>query len=249
MAGLLAGKACIVTGGSRGIGRSIVELFAREGARVWYLSRSEAEGAAELAAAAAAGGGSVERQACDVSSEAEVEAAIEAVIKASGGLDIVVNNAGITRDGLVFRMSLEDWEAVMRTNLTSAFLVCRAAARHMIKRRTGSIINVSSVVGIMGNGGQTNYSASKAGLIGFTKSLAREVSSRGVRVNALAPGFIDTSMTDKIPEEAKEKLKTGIPLGRTGSPEEVAKAALFLASDLSSYITGEILKVDGGMGM
>ncbi len=249
MAGLLAGKACIVTGGSRGIGRSIVELFAREGARVWYFSRSEAEGAAELAAAAAAGGGSVERQACDVSSEAEVEAAIEAVIKASGGLDIVVNNAGITRDGLVFRMSLEDWEAVMRTNLTSAFLVCRAAARHMIKRRTGSIINVSSVVGIMGNGGQTNYSASKAGLIGFTKSLAREVSSRGVRVNALAPGFIDTSMTDKIPEEAKEKLKTGIPLGRTGSPEEVAKAALFLASDLSSYITGEILKVDGGMGM
>ena len=193
MAGLLAGKTCVVTGGSRGIGRSIVELFAREGARVWYLSRSEAEGAEGLAAAAAEGGGSVERQACDVSSEAEVEAAVEAVIKVSGGLDIVVNNAGITRDGLVFRMSLEDWEAVIKTNLTSAFLVCRAAARHMIKRRTGSIINVSSVVGIIGNGGQTNYSASKAGLIGFTKSLAREVASRGVRVNALAPGFIDTS--------------------------------------------------------
>lgn len=249
MAGLLAGKACIVTGGSRGIGRSIVELFAREGARVWYLSRSEAEGAADLMAAAAAGGGSVERLACDVSSEAEVEAAIEAVITASGGIDIVVNNAGITRDGLVFRMSLDDWEAVLRTNLTSAFLVCRAAARHMIKRRTGSIINVSSVVGIMGNGGQTNYSASKAGLIGFTKSLAREVASRGVRVNALAPGFIDTSMTEKISDEMKDKLKTGIPLGRTGKPEEVAKAALFLASDLSSYVTGEILKVDGGMGM
>ena len=249
MAGTLAGKTCIVTGGSRGIGQAIVELFAREGGRVYYFSRSEAERAEALAAAAKEGGGSVARIACDVSSEEAVEAAIDSVIKAAGSIDVVVNNAGITRDGLVFRMSLEDWEAVIRTNLTSAFLVSRTVARHMIKKRSGSIINVSSVVGIMGNGGQTNYAASKAGVIGFTKSLAREVASRGVRVNALAPGFIETSMTDKIPAEAKEKLLGGIPLGRTGRPEDVAQAALFLAGDASSYITGEVIKIDGGMGM
>ena len=146
-------------------------------------------------------------------------------------------------------MSLEDWEAVLRTNLTSAFLVSRAVARHMIKRRSGSIVNMSSVVGITGNGGQTNYSASKAGVIGFTKSLAREVASRGVRVNAIAPGFIETAMTEKIPAEAKEKMKAGIPLGRTGKGEDVAAAALFLCSELSSYVTGEVIKVDGGMAM
>ncbi len=248
MQGLLIGKTCVVTGGSKGIGRAMVELFAREGGRVFYLSRSEAEDPEALAAAAGQGG-SVTWKKCDVAVEAEVEAALEAVVAEAGGLDVVVNNAGVTRDGLVFRMSLEDWETVLRTNLTSAFLVSRTAARHMIKRRSGSIINVSSVVGIMGNGGQTNYAASKAGLLGFTKSLAREVASRGVRVNALAPGFIETSMTDKIPAEAKEKLKATIPLGRNGAPEEVAKAALFLASELSSYVTGEVLKVDGGMGM
>ena len=170
-------------------------------------------------------------------------------IKEAGFIDAVVNNAGVTRDGLVFRMSLEDWNTVIATNLTSTFLVSRVAARYMIKRRSGCIVNVSSVVGITGNGGQTNYSASKAGVIGFTKSLAREVASRGVRVNAIAPGFIDTSMTDKIPEEAKEKLKSTIPLGRSGKPEEVAAAALYLCCELSSYITGEILKVDGGMAM
>ncbi len=238
---LLLGKVCIVTGGSKGIGRSIVDLFAREGARVFYFSRSEAEGDAAL--------GSVKWLACDVGDEAAVNAAVESVIAEAGAVDALVNNAGVTRDGLVFRMSLDDWETVVRTNLTSAFLVSRAVARHMIKRRSGSIVNVSSVVGIIGNGGQTNYSASKAGLIGFTKSLAREVGSRGVRVNALAPGFIDTSMTEKIPAEAKEKLKAGIPLGRTGTGEDVAAAALFLCSELSAYITGEVLKVDGGMGM
>ncbi len=248
MDGLLIGKTCVVTGGSKGIGRAMVELFAREGGRVYYLSRGEAEDPLALAAAAAAGG-SVAWKKCDVAVEAEVDAALEAIVKEAGALDVVVNNAGVTRDGLVFRMSLEDWETVIRTNLTSAFLVSRTAARHMIKKRAGSIINVSSVVGIMGNGGQTNYAASKAGLIGFTKSLAREVSSRGVRVNALAPGFIETAMTDKIPEEMKEKMKATIPLGRHGAPEEVAKAALFLASDLASYVTGEVLKVDGGMGM
>jgi 3-oxoacyl-[acyl-carrier protein] reductase len=238
---MLQGKVCIVTGGSKGIGRAIVELFAREGARVYYLSRSQAEGDGAL--------GSVKWIACDVANEAMVNEAVEAVVAEAGAIDALVNNAGVTRDGLVFRMSLSDWETVMRTNLTSAFLVSRSAARHMIKRRSGSIVNVSSVVGIIGNGGQTNYSASKAGLIGFTKSLAREVGSRGVRVNALAPGFIDTSMTENIPAEAREKLKAGIPLGRTGKPEEVAAAALFLCSDLSTYVTGEVLKIDGGMGM
>jgi 3-oxoacyl-[acyl-carrier protein] reductase len=246
---MLQGKVCIVTGGSKGIGRAIVGLFAREGARVYYFSRSEAEDPAALSALASAGGGSVRWIACDVADEARVAEASDAVVAEAGCVDALVNNAGITRDGLMFRMSLDDWETVLRGNLTSAFLVCRAVARHMIKRRAGSIVNVSSVVGIMGNGGQTNYSASKAGLIGFTKSLARELGTRGVRVNALAPGFIDTSMTEKIPAEAKERLKAGIPLGRIGAPEEVASAALFLCSDLSSYITGEVLKVDGGMGM
>jgi len=239
MENMLAGKTCIITGGSKGIGRAIVELFSREGARVFYFSRSEAEGL----------GGSAKWIACDVADEAQVNAAVEAVVALAGDIDALVNNAGVTRDGLVFRMSLDDWDTVLKTNLTSAFLVSRAVARLMIKRRSGSIVNVSSVVGIIGNGGQTNYSASKAGLIGFTKSLAREVGSRGVRVNALAPGFIDTAMTEKIPAEAKEKLKAGIPLGRTGRPEDVAAAALFLCSDLSAYITGEVLKVDGGMGM
>jgi 3-oxoacyl-[acyl-carrier protein] reductase len=241
MESMLSGKVCVVTGGSKGIGRAIVSLFAAEGARVYYLSRSEAKGDASL--------GSVKWIACDVADEAKVNEAVEAIVAEAGAIDALVNNAGVTRDGLVFRMSLDDWETVLRTNLTSAFLVSRAVARHMIKRRSGSIVNVSSVVGIIGNGGQTNYSASKAGLIGFTKSLAREVGSRGVRVNALAPGFIETAMTEKIPPEAKDKLKAGIPLGRTGKPEDVAAAALFLCSELSTYITGEVLKVDGGMGM
>ncbi len=245
---MLKDKVCVVTGGSKGIGRAIVAAFAAQGGRVYYLSRSEAEEPAALAASAAAGG-SVKWIACDVSKEAEVEAAIGTVVSEAGAPAVVVNNAGVTRDGLVFRMKLEDWETVMTTNLTSAFLVSRVAARHMIKARAGSIINLSSVVGITGNGGQTNYSASKAGIIGFTKSLAREVASRGVRVNAIAPGFIDTAMTDKIADEARTSLMASIPLGRSGSPEEVAKAALFLASDLSSYVTGEILKVDGGMAM
>ncbi len=248
MEAMLKDKVCVVTGGSKGIGRAIVALFAAQGGKVFYLSRSEAEDPAGLAAGAGPGG-SVRWIACDVAKEAEVEAAIAKVVAEGGVPAVVVNNAGVTRDGLVFRMKLEDWETVMATNLTSAFLVCRVAARHMIKARTGSIINLSSVVGITGNGGQTNYSASKAGIIGFTKSLAREVASRGVRVNAIAPGFIDTSMTDQIGAEARVKLMESIPLGRSGSPEEIAKAALFLASDLASYVTGEVLKVDGGMAM
>ncbi|MCX7025214.1 MAG: 3-oxoacyl-[acyl-carrier-protein] reductase [Spirochaetes bacterium] len=246
---LLKDKMAIVTGGSKGIGRAIVETFAREGATVTYLSRSLAEDHDYLQTTAAENGGSVAWISCDVADEKSVENALEQTIKAKGRIDVVVNNAGVTRDGLVFRMSLEDWNAVITTNLTSAFLVSRIAARHMIKQRSGSIINVTSVVGITGNGGQTNYSSSKAGLIGFTKSLAREVASRGVRVNAVAPGFIETAMTDGIPAEAKEKLKASIPLGRTGKPAEVASVVAFLASDMASYITGEIIKIDGGMAM
>lgn len=245
MSGILKDRVCVVSGGSRGIGKSIVERFAAEGARVYYLSRTEASSPFALAEGAAA----PKFVACDVSSEEGVEKALETVMGEAGAIDVLVNNAGITRDGLVFRMSLEDWNAVLATNLTAAFLLSRTVARHMIKRRSGSIINVSSIVGIMGNGGQTNYAASKAGVIGFTKSLAREVASRGVRVNALAPGFIDTDMSAKIPEDAKAKLLAGIPLGRPGRPEDVAEAALFLASDAASYITGEVIKIDGGMGM
>lgn len=245
---LLAGKRAIVTGGSKGIGLAVVKSFLGAGASVEYYSRSEAEEHGALEALAAAEGVSVLWVACDVADEAAVEAAVAASL-ARGPIDVLVNNAGVTRDGLVFRMQLDDWKAVIDTNLTSAFLLSRAVARAMIKQRSGSIVNVSSVVGIMGNGGQTNYSASKAGLIGFTKSLAREVAGRGVRVNAIAPGFVETSMTDKIPEEAKEKLKAQIPLARTARPEEIASVALFLASEMASYVTGEVVKIDGGMGM
>ncbi|TFG84938.1 MAG: 3-oxoacyl-[acyl-carrier-protein] reductase [Spirochaetales bacterium] len=245
---LLNGKNSIVTGGSKGIGLAIVKAFLGAGSSVEYLSRSKADDHASLEALAAGNGVTVRWTTCDVTDEASVEAVLEAAV-ARGPIDVVINNAGVTRDGLIFRMTLEDWKAVIDTNLTSAFLVSRTAARHMIKRRAGSIVNVSSVVGIMGNGGQTNYAASKAGLIGFTKSLAREVASRGVRVNAVAPGFVETAMTEKIPGEARDKLKASIPLGRTAAPEEIASVVLFLASDMASYITGEVVKIDGGMGM
>lgn len=245
---LLEGKNCVVTGGSKGIGLAIVEAFVAQGASVEYYSRSRASGHDAIAAAAGAKGRSLTWTACDVSDATALEAAIEASV-ARGPVDVVVNNAGVTRDGLVFRMSLEDWRSVVDTNLTSAFIVSRTAARAMIKRRSGSIINVASVVGITGNGGQTNYAASKAGLIGFTKSLAKEVASRGVRVNAIAPGFIDTAMTEAIPAEAKAKLLAQIPLGRAGSTAEVASVALFLASAMSSYVSGEVIKIDGGMAM
>ena len=237
---LLIGKICIVTGASRGIGAAIAARFRAEGAKVYALSRSAPQPVAE-----------VEEQwlACDVTDEASIEAAVKTVMEKEGRIDILVNNAGITRDGLLMRMKTQDWDDVLDTNLKSAFLLSRSVLRTMLKQREGCILNVSSVVGITGNGGQTNYSASKAGLIGFTKSLAREVASRNLRVNAIAPGFIETSMTDKIPEEFKQKLMDSIPLGRVGGVEEAANAALFLCSPLASYITGVVLHVDGGMGM
>ncbi len=240
---LLKDKVAVITGASRGIGAAIADKFQAEGAKVFRLSRTTPQdtNASEKTASPWI--------ACDVANETSVESALGSILASEGKIDILVNNAGITRDGLIMRMKTEDWDLVQDTNLRSAFFLSRAVVRHMLKRREGCILNISSVVGIMGNGGQTNYSASKAGLIGFTKSLARELAPRGVRVNALAPGFIRTSMTDTIPEEFKQKLLESIPLGRVGEADDTANAALFLCSPLASYLTGVVLQVDGGMGM
>jgi 3-oxoacyl-[acyl-carrier protein] reductase len=204
---------------------------------------------AELEALAAANGCKLLWVGASVAVEEDAERAVSECEKALGGVDILVNNAGITKDGLIFRMKAEDWKAVLDVNLTGAFYFSRACASKMIKQRSGSIINMGSIVGITGNGGQCNYSASKAGLVGLTKSLAKEVASRGVRVNLIAPGFIDTDMTQALKDEQREALLKQIPLGRIAGPEAIADASLFLASDLSSYITGQVLRVDGGMGM
>ncbi len=246
---ILKGKRAIVTGGSRGIGNAIVREYLREGATVYGLSRKPAENQTELETAAREAGGAYHWRPVDVTREEELTKSIDAIVAEAGGVDVLVNNAGITRDGLIFRMPTADWDEVLRANLTSAFLASRAVARAMIKQRSGAIINVSSVSGIMGNAGQTNYSASKAGLIGFSKSLAREVASRGVRVNAIAPGFIETDMTKALGEKARGTLVAQIPLGRVGGPADVAALAVFLASDGSAYITGQVIPVDGGLSM
>ncbi|TVR70283.1 MAG: 3-oxoacyl-[acyl-carrier-protein] reductase [Spirochaetaceae bacterium] len=245
--GILKDRVAVVTGGSRGIGRAIVEELLREGAVVHYFSRSEGDSLEYFRENHPAS--DVTYHQVDVSDEAVVAETFEKILEARPGIDILVNNAGITRDGLIMRMSSEDWRTVMDVNLASAFYCSRAVARHMIKRRAGSIINITSVVGKIGNAGQANYAASKAGLIGFTKSLARETAGRSVRVNAIAPGFIETEMTDKLNEQQRAQLIEQIPMGRIGSGEDVARACLFLASDMSTYITGEVLTVGGGLAM
>jgi 3-oxoacyl-[acyl-carrier protein] reductase len=236
----LEGKLALVTGGSRGIGRAIALELGRAGAEVvvgYRTGREEAE-----AVASEIGGRAVEADVSDAESA-------KALVEAAGDLDVLVNNAGLTRDGLLVRMSDEDWRTVIDTNLSSVFYTCRAAARPMMRKRAGSIVNVSSIVGVHGNWGQTNYAASKAGIIGFTKSLARELGSRNVRANVVAPGYVKTQLTDVLPEEATTAMLTNTPLGRLGDPEDVAGAVRFLCSDAAAFVTGDVLLVDGGLGM
>ena len=236
----LEGKTALVTGASRGIGRAIAVELARGGAAVVIGYRSGKDEAEALAAEI--GGRAVQ---ADVSSAEEAQRLVEE----AGDLDILVNNAGLTRDGLLARMPDDDWRTVIETNLSSVFYTCRAVCRPMMKKRAGSIVNVSSIVGVHGNWGQTNYAASKAGIIGFTKSLARELGSRGIRANVVAPGYVKTQLTEILPEEATAAMLQNTPLGRLGEPEDVAGAVRFLSSDDASFITGEVLLVDGGLGM
>jgi len=245
----LSGRVALVTGSGRGIGKAIAERFAREGAFV-VLNDVGDEGPARAALAeieAAGGRGAVAM--FDVADGAAVEAAVRRVVAEQGRLDVVVNNAGITRDNLLMRMSDEEFDAVLRVNLKGTFFVTRAAVRPMMKQRSGRIINVSSVVGLMGNAGQSNYAAAKAGIAGFTKSVAREVASRGITVNAIAPGFIETAMTAALPENVRAAFLAQIPAGRFAAPGEVAELALFLASDAASYITGQVIGINGGLYM
>lgn len=245
---LLSGKKALVTGSSRGIGKAVAEKFIKEGACVWGICTKPSKNKDELEKIAQENGVSFVELYADASNEKQWCEQIKNALEQAGGFDILVNNAGITKDGLSFRMKKDDWDSVININLTSAFLACQIIASDMIRKRTGSIINMSSIVGIHGQGGQVNYSASKAGLIGLTKSLAKETGGRGVRVNAIAPGFIQTDMTAVLPEKIKTEMLETIPLKRAGNPEDIADAALFLASDLSSYITGQVIGVDGGMG-
>jgi 3-oxoacyl-[acyl-carrier protein] reductase len=246
--GQLSSQVAVVTGAGRGIGRAIALKFASEGADVVCVSRT-AENSEKVAGEVRALGRKAWAHAVDVSNGAEVVAAAEAILAEAGRVDILVNNAGVTRDGLLMRMDEVDWDTVLDTNLKGAFLFTKGFTRTLIKQRSGRIINVASVIGLIGNAGQTNYAASKAALIGFTKSLARELATRGITVNALAPGFIETDMTASLGDQIKTDLLSRIPLNCFGQPEDVAAAALFLASPAARYITGQVLTVDGGMVM
>ena len=245
----LSGKTALVTGASRGIGRAIALRFAAEGAFVVANFAGNEEAAAETLAAIAAAGGNAVLSRFDIGDAARVDAAVKEIIAQRGRIDILVNNAGVTRDNLLMRLTEDDFDAVVRTNLKGTFLVTKAVSRQMIRQRCGRIINMGSVVGDMGNAGQSVYAATKAGIVGFTKAMARELASRGITVNAIAPGFITTDMTQSLPEAARKEFADRIPLGRFGSPEEVADLALFLASDAASYVTGQVVGINGGMYM
>lgn len=243
---LLEGKVALITGATRGIGKGIAEVFAAHGAKIAFTYRSSDDAAKALVENLPTEALSFK---ADAASFEDAQRVIEETVKHFGKLDIIVNNAGIAKDTLILRMNVEQWQDVLDTNLNSVFYTTKAAMRTMLKQRSGSIINISSVVGLQGNAGQSNYAASKAGIIGFTKSVAREIGSRGIRANVVAPGFIATEMTSELPEKELATWLETIPLKRAGQPEDVANLCLFLASDMSTYVTGQVMNVDGGMVM
>ncbi len=245
----LKDRVAIVTGGARGIGKKISQAFLEEGASVYIFDVNQEEGVRTVGEFQSTYDNKVNFFKVDITDEKGVEQSIKKIIEAEGRIDILVNNAGITRDNLILRMSLKDWKKVIDINLTGTFICSKHTVKYMVKNRSGKIINISSIVGVHGNAGQSNYSSSKAGIIGLTKTLARELAGRNILVNAIAPGYIETEMTEKLSDKIKEKLMEQIPTGRLGSVDDVAKTALFLASDDSNYITGTVINLDGGMGI